>query len=262
MVGSGFRRREEAELFESPGVVVGVDEVGDGGTDLLDVGKGAAVDDLFFQGPVEALGHAVGSGVLPRRRSSRVIPRYWIGCWKGSERYSRAVVHAPGQPAGGFGPGPPVQAGQPHGDRLQSGEPVALLAHVNAHALRVPVLDGGEDPHPAVVHGEDPGAVGASEHIGGLGGNGAVMGLLGTGATPLREEQAVFPHQPEHPFAGDPKAAQEAQSCPDLAGAFPLCTGPDSLDTGLSYAASGRAYCWRASTGVMKASFSRRHWVL
>jgi hypothetical protein len=39
MVGSGFRRREEAELFESPGVVVGVDEVGDGGTDFLDVSE-------------------------------------------------------------------------------------------------------------------------------------------------------------------------------------------------------------------------------
>ena len=171
-----------------------------------------------------------------------MIPQYWIGCWKGSERYSRAVVHAPGQPAGGFGPGPPVQAGQPHGDRLQSGEPVALLAHVNAHALRVPVLDGGEDPHPAVVHGEDPGAVGDPEPIEGRGGNGAVMGLLGTGATPLREEQAVFPHQPEHPFAGDPKAAQEAQSCPDLAGAFPL--------EGRGLSRSARMACKGASSEI------------
>ena len=40
------------------------------------------------------------------------------------------------------------------------------------------------------------------------------------------------------------------------------CTAPGFLDTRLRYAAWRSSYCWRASSGVRYASFSRRqHWL-
>ena len=41
-----------------------------------------------------------------------------------------------------------------------------------------------------------------------------------------------------------------------------ICTAPGFLDTRLRYAAWRSSYCWRASSGVRYASFSRRqHWL-
>ena len=41
-----------------------------------------------------------------------------------------------------------------------------------------------------------------------------------------------------------------------------MCTAPGFLDTRLRYAAWRSSYCWRASSGVRYASFSRRqHWL-
>jgi hypothetical protein len=57
-------RREEAEFFEAPLGVVGVNEVVDGGAELFERAVGSAVDDLLFEGAVKALGDAVGLGLF------------------------------------------------------------------------------------------------------------------------------------------------------------------------------------------------------
>ena len=59
---TGFNGRLVAEFFEAPVVVVDGDEGGDGGAELGEVFVGAAVDDLFLEGAVEALDDAVGFG--------------------------------------------------------------------------------------------------------------------------------------------------------------------------------------------------------
>jgi hypothetical protein len=57
---SSLGGREEAEFFEAPVGVVGVDDVGDGGSERFDGTEGSAVGDLLVEGAVEALGDAVG----------------------------------------------------------------------------------------------------------------------------------------------------------------------------------------------------------
>ena len=73
-----------------------------------------------------------------------------------------AVIH-PARPAPRAAPAAvePYSPARPHGDRLQGGEAVAALADMPADTLGVPMLDGGEDPAPAVVHREHPNAIGA-----------------------------------------------------------------------------------------------------
>jgi len=44
-----------------------------------------------------------------------------------------------------------------------------------AETLVVPVFDGREEPQPAVVHGPDFGVGGGPAHVGGVGGDAAVV---------------------------------------------------------------------------------------
>jgi hypothetical protein len=61
---TGLDRGEETEFFEAPMVIVGVNEVGDSGAEFFDVPVSSAVDDLLFEGAVEALRHPMGLGLL------------------------------------------------------------------------------------------------------------------------------------------------------------------------------------------------------
>jgi len=100
--------------------------------------------------------------------------------------------------------------------RLQGGEAVAALADVMADDLGVEVVDGREHPAHALVGGEHARAIGAPHHVGGVGGDGALVG----GASPLayttRREQAVLTHEGKH---APPRAAHpgDAQARPDHA---------------------------------------------
>jgi len=115
-----------------------------------------------------------------------------------------AVIHPQGQAAGHLRGDRAVEAREPLSEGFQRREPVALLRHRDAHALAVPVLDGREDPHPAVVDSDGAGAVRPPEDMGGVGGDGALVGRGRRGTVAVRGEQAVFAHQAQHPFAGDP----------------------------------------------------------
>jgi hypothetical protein len=61
---TGLDRGEEAEFFEAPLGVVGVDEVGDSGAELVEGPVGSAVEDLLFERAVEALRDPVGLGLF------------------------------------------------------------------------------------------------------------------------------------------------------------------------------------------------------
>lgn len=170
---TGLDGREEVEFFEAPVGVVGVDEVGDGRAEFLDVAVGSAVEELFFQGAVEALRHPIGLGLLDEGEAGGDPPVLDLVLEVVGEVLG-AMIHAQRQATGHLRGDRAVEAREPLSDGLQRREPVALLRHMDAHALAVPVLDGREDPHPAVVEGDGTGAVGAPEDIGGVGGDGSL----------------------------------------------------------------------------------------
>ncbi|MNL18338.1 hypothetical protein D3C87_1394810 [compost metagenome] len=107
-------------------------------------------------------------------------------------------------------------------DRLQGVEAASDLADVVAHALGVPVLDGGEDPDPAVLHGEDLRAVGPPHDVRGIGANLAIMCLPLALPDPEGREQVGSAHQPQDSLSRDLGALHEAQPRPDLSVALPL----------------------------------------
>jgi hypothetical protein len=88
---------------------------------------------------------------------------------------------------------------------------------MDAYALAVPMLDGGEDPHPAVLEGDGAGAIGSPEDMGGVGGDGPLVGRGLRGAVAVRGEQAVLAQEAQHPFSGHPDAIEDPQAAPDLA---------------------------------------------
>ena len=80
-----------------------------------------------------------------------------------------AVVQAQGQAPAGVRRHRAHRGHETLRNGLQGRKPGSLFANVSPHALGVPVLHGHEEPTPAVLHGEDPGAVGAPHDVGGLG---------------------------------------------------------------------------------------------
>ena len=147
-------------------------------------------DDLFLQRAIEPLGDAVGLGLgdegvgrldAPELDLVGEVVRQILG----------AVIHPQGQPPSRAGRGRAIQPGKPHGDRLQGGEAVAALADMPADTLGVPMLDGGEDPAPAVVHREHPNAIGAPHEVRGMSDDLTVMGIAATAAAAMGREQIV-----------------------------------------------------------------------
>ena len=84
------------------------------------------------------------------------------------------------------------------------------------------MLDGGEDPAPAVVHREHPNAIGAPHEVRGMSDDLTVMGIAATAAAAMGREQIVLAHQAEHPLAGNPDVATDPKPSPDLAVALAL----------------------------------------
>ena len=210
-----------AVLFDDPLGIVEFDEVADGVPQLRDVAVDATMDDLFLQRAIEPLGDAVGLGLgdegvgrldAPELDLVGEVVRQILG----------AVIHPQGQPPSRAGRGRAIQPGKPHGDRLQGGEAVAALADMPADTLGVPMLDGGEDPAPAVVHREHPNAIGAPHEVRGMSDDLTVMGIAATAAAAMGREQIVLAHQAEHPLAGNPDVATDPKPSPDLAVALAL----------------------------------------
>src|SRR5512135_139381 len=207
---------EISVLLDQPATVVALDERADGLTQVGQSAIGAAMDDLLLEGSVEALGNTIGLGLLNEGVAGMDAPeRDLLGEMVG--QVLAAVIHAQGQTAGDAGGGGAIKGGQRQGDGLKGGVAVALLADMPANALGIPVFDRGEDPDPAVVHGEHASAVGAPQEVGGVGDDRTLVEIGPRLPTAMGRQEAVLTHQPEHPLAGDAEALLEAQPGPDLA---------------------------------------------
>lgn len=68
---AGFERALVAEFLKTPFAVVGGDEGRDGCGEFGAVAVGAAVDDLFLEGAVEAFDDAVGFGFVDEGKAGR-----------------------------------------------------------------------------------------------------------------------------------------------------------------------------------------------
>ena len=131
-----------------------------------------------------------------------------------------------------------------------------------ADTLGVPMLDGGEDPAPAVVHREHPNAIGAPHEVRGMSDDLTVMGIAATAAAAMGREQIVLAHQAEHPLAGNPDVATDPKPSPDLAVALALpgrClqVGLDGHQQSLVRDRGLRspALCWWALSGGLLPGF-------
>ena len=84
------------------------------------------------------------------------------------------------------------------------------------------MLDAEKGPDPALVRGEDTGAVGAPHDPGLLSGDRALVQLHLALRPAAGSEEVRFPHEPEHPFAGGAHTLEHPQAGPHLAVAFAL----------------------------------------
>ena len=169
---------------------------------------------------IEPLGDAVGLGLGDEGVGRLDAPE--LDLVGEVVQYTGSRDPPQGQPPSRAGRVRAIQPGKPHGDRLQGGEAVAALADMPADTLGVPMLDGGEDPAPAVVHREHPNAIGAPHEVRGMSDDLTVMGIAATAAAAMGREQIVLAHQAEHPLAGNPDVATDPKPSPDLAVALAL----------------------------------------
>ena len=107
----------------------------------------------------------------------------------------------PEEPRAIDSPKPPRMRPDPLAHRLQRRPAVALLRNVPADDIRCAMVDGREEPAPALrIHPEARG-VRASELVRVLGPDPAAVGTVPAGMpAPHRRQQPVRPHQAEHRF--------------------------------------------------------------
>src|SRR5450756_1786415 len=188
------RGAHEAVLLGQPLLVVEVDEGLDGRAQLGHRAVEAAVDDLLFEGLEEALGDAVGLGLLDEGVARFQPPEAHLVAEVLGD-VLRAVVHAQGEsPACVRGHAAELRE-QSLRHRLQRGEAITALADVAADDLAVEVVDGREDPAHALLGGEHARTVGAPHPRPGVGGDPAVVADAVTLAHAARGEQAVLAHE-------------------------------------------------------------------
>ncbi len=101
--------------------------------------------------------------------------------------------------------------------RLQRRKPRALLADVRADALGAVMIHGAENPTPAVFERKHPCAVRAPHLVWRVGRDASIVFLFGALTNPVRREQPVLAHQPQHSLAADADVGPHPQARPDLA---------------------------------------------
>jgi len=189
--------------------IVAFNEFADGGSHLLEVSEDPAVDHLLLEGSVEPLRNSVRFRFLHEPEARRDPPEADL-LLEVIRQALAAVIHPKRQPARHLGLDRTENPLQALGDRLERGKAAPDLAHVSSYALRVPVLDGREDPHPAVVQREHPCAVCPRHHVRRERNDLTVVRVRGALAYPVGREQLVLSHDPQHAFASHPNAVQDA----------------------------------------------------
>src|SRR3712207_2430026 len=227
LLGADLVRGTVAVPGDEPGGVVVGDEVLQPAAQLFDGVEGVHPEEVLLQGANEAFGDTValrladeGGRALEAEESDLVleVARHVVG----------AMIVAQGEALGhvSLDVAEVAQDGLAH--RLERLEAVAGARGMAADALAGAMVDGDEDPGPALFEGHGLGHVGAPHDIHGGGGDGAVMRALLRTADPVRREQAVLAHQaPDPPGRGaDPGMAQPS---PDLAVALAMQARAEDL---------------------------------
>src|SRR4051794_40390167 len=210
-------------------------------------------EEVLFQGANEALGDAVALGLadeggraLEAEEADLVL--------EVAGHVVRAMVVAQGEALSHVLLDAAEMAQDALAHRLERLEAVAGAGGMAADALAGAVVDGDEDPGPALAQGDSLGHVGAPHHIHGGGGDGAVMGALLRATDALWREQAVLAHEAADP-PGRGADAGMAQPGPDLAVALAGQAraeglGADVLDQrGIGAGAARRAAAGRGGRG-------------
>src|SRR5215217_785900 len=214
--GACVERAAMAVLLDQPFGVVACDEGADGVADLVDGLEDASVDGLLLQRAEEALDDAIRFRLSGEGVARRYAPEADL-LLEGARHEVAAVVVAEREAAGGAGGEAAELLADGHAEGLDGLEAVAGLRDVPAEEFGVPMLGDAEQPHLAVLDGGDLGRVGGPHDVRRRGDDVPVMYGLGTRAGPMRREQGVLAHQPQHPLARDPDAVHRPQPGPDLA---------------------------------------------
>ena len=171
---------------------------------------------LLFEGPDEALGHAVALGFA--HEGGVVLDAQPV---EGTLEVVGPVLAAPVvaqlDSSGHVGSEPPEAVDDGVIDGLEGSEAVPHLGHMGPGLVGV-VVDQDEDPDPAIGPRPGHGGVRSPAQVGGLGDDLAVMDP-GTPALgrPLGSEQAGVAHEAQHPVLAHMELVFSAQTGPYLA---------------------------------------------
>src|SRR3954468_1765508 len=250
-------------LLDQPLGVVAGDEGPDSVTHVLDGLEDATMDGLLFQGSEQPLDHAVGLGFRDEGIARHQAPELDLLLEDVGHEIA-AVVVAQRQAAGSTGAEMDELLAHRHAeglDRLVAG---AVFCHVPAEQIGLPVLGDAEQPDLAVRDGGDLGGVGGPHDVRRFGGDVPLVRRLRPRSGPVRREQGVLAHQPQHPLARDPDTVHRSQSGPDLAVTLtgPRRAGEVSADSGQQVRiGDGRlraTACWaRSRPGLRRARLLR-----
>src|SRR5690349_7774621 len=218
---SGIARTTQAVFLDQPFGVVAGHEVADGVADLVDGLVDSTVDDLLFQRAEKPLDDTICFRFAHERVAGGHTPEADLVLEViGEER--AAVVMSQCQAPGGAGTDMTEHLAHRHADGLDGGVAVAAFGNVPAEYFGVPVLDHPEQPHLAVLDGGDLSRIDSPHDVRRLGDDLAVVRSGLAGAGPIRRQQAVVAHQPQHPLARDPDAVHHPQPGPYLAMALAM----------------------------------------
>src|ERR1035437_4642115 len=209
-------RTAQSIFLDEPFGIVTLEEDPHGGANVVDGLVDTAIDDLLLEGAEEAFGHAIGLGLADEGKARGHAPELDLVLEVISHELASVIVAKRDipSPTGGGGAERGLDC---HADGLNGGVAIADLGDVPSHRFGIPVLDDGEEPDFAVLHGRDLCRVGAPHKVRRVGGDATVMGFTSARQEAVRRQQTVLPHQPQHPLAGNPKTIEHAQPRPHLA---------------------------------------------
>src|SRR5215831_18995684 len=207
------------ESLDEPFGVVARDELADDPARLGETLKAMEIEALLLERPHEPLDDAIALGFADvRRRDRHPQPLRLIDPRVGD------VLRSPVAPDPET-PRDVLREAAKHlahalAERLERGPAIADLRGVPAHELVDAVIDGAEEPAPAVLLGVEAGRVGAPHLVRARGGDRAGVPRIANrrSQTPGRQ-QVVHPHQPQDSLAANGEAPM-GQPRPDLAIAF------------------------------------------
>src|SRR3989441_1478273 len=230
-LGPRLRRGPMAEALDEPLGVVARDELADDPSRLLEALELVQVDALLLERAHEALGDPVAFGFADVRRRNRAAePLHLVDPGVGD--VLRAPVAADRQAPRHVFAEPPEGMADALPNGLEGGPAIAELGRVPADDFVEMVIEGAEEPAPAVTLGIEARRIGPPHHVWSIRGDRPVVGRVAIrGSQAPRGQQPVRAHQPEHALATDrPAAMGEARAHLAIAFAMKGTRGQHGLD--------------------------------